>query len=192
MATLEQRKSILNLYNSGITPDIIALEMDLSQEDITNILKEVAVNQESETTTKSTSNKRPAIPLISSLYLDTVVNIDLAIKQAQRRVWQVLKIKSNFDISMEETQNILQGFAGSKGTFVILYIDLVESTNLSMILPVDSLTTIIRAFTQEMSMMIAAYGGYVLKYVGDAIWHFLWLQNMIKRRNRIIMCICHV
>lgn len=40
MTTLEQRKSILNLYNSGITPDIIALEMDLSQDDITNILKE--------------------------------------------------------------------------------------------------------------------------------------------------------
>ena len=58
---------------------------------------------------------------------------------------------------MEETQNILQGFAGSKGTFVILYIDLVESTNLSMILPVESLTTIIRAFTQEMSMMIALW-----------------------------------
>lgn len=192
MTTLEQRKSILNLYNSGITPDIIALEMDLSQEDITNIIKEAAVNQESETTTKSTSNKRPTMPLISSLYLDTVVNIDLAIKQAQRRVWQVLKIKSDFDISMEETQNILQGFAGSKGTFVILYIDLVESTNLSMILPVDSLTTIIRAFTQEMSMMIAAYGGYVLKYVGDAILAFLWLQNMIKRRNRIIIFICHV
>ena len=130
MTTLEQRKSILNLYNSGITPDIIALEMDLSQEDITNILKEAAVDQESETTTKSTSNKRPTMPLISSLYLDTVVNIDLAIKQAQRRVWQVLKIKSNFDISMEETQNLIQGFAGSKGTFVILYIDLVESTNL--------------------------------------------------------------
>ena len=40
MTTLEQRKSILNLYNSGITPDIIALEMDLSQDDIMNILKE--------------------------------------------------------------------------------------------------------------------------------------------------------
>ena len=39
MTTLEQRKSILNLYNSGITSDIIALEMDLSQEDILNIIK---------------------------------------------------------------------------------------------------------------------------------------------------------
>ena len=186
MTTLEQRKSILNLYNSGITPDIIALEMDLSQDDIMNILKEAsAVNQDSETTTtKLKSNKRPNMPLISSLYLDTVVNIDLAIKRAQLRVWQVLKIKSDFDISMEDTQNILQGFAGSKGTFVILYIDLVESTKLSMILPVDSLTTIIRAFTQEMSMMIAAYGGYVLKYVGDAILAFFVVTEYDKEKKQ--------
>lgn len=129
MTTIEQRKSILNLYNSGITPDIIALEMDLSQEDILNIIKESAADQDSETaasvatSTKLKSDKQPNTPLISSLYLDTVVNIDLAIKQAQRRVWQVLKIKSDFDISMEETQKILQSLAGSKGTFVILYID---------------------------------------------------------------------
>src|ERR671918_2450229 len=141
MPTVEQRKSILNLYNSGITPDIIALEMDLSQDDILNIIKESAADQDSETaasvatSTKLKSDKQPNTPLISSLYLDTVVNIDLAIKQAQRRVWQVLKIKSDFDISMEETQKILQSLAGSKGTFVILYIDLVESTKLSMILP---------------------------------------------------------
>ena len=52
MPTVEQRKSILNLYNSGITPDIIALEMDLSQDDIMNILKESAVNQDSENISK--------------------------------------------------------------------------------------------------------------------------------------------
>ena len=40
MTSLEQRKSILNLYNSGITPDIIALEMDLSQDEILKILKD--------------------------------------------------------------------------------------------------------------------------------------------------------
>ena len=52
MPTVEQRKSILNLYNSGITPDIIALEMDLSQDDIMNILKESAVNQDSGTSAR--------------------------------------------------------------------------------------------------------------------------------------------
>jgi adenylate cyclase len=43
---------------------------------------------------------------------------------------------------------------------------------LLMTLPVDRLATIIQAFSQEMSLMIAAYGGYVLKYVGDAILAF--------------------
>jgi adenylate cyclase len=183
MTTLEQRKSILNLYNSGITPDIIALEMDLSQEDIMDIINEDVMNQKSETKTTS-SKKQSDMPLLSSIYLDTVVNIDLAIKHAQHRVWQVLKIKPDFDISMEETQNILQSYAGSKGTFVILYIDLVESTRLSMILSVDSLTTIIRAFTQEMSMMIETYGGYVLKYIGDAILAFFVVTEYDKEKKQ--------
>jgi hypothetical protein len=56
MTTLEQRKSILNLYNSGITPDIIALEMDLSQEDIMNIINEAVMDQKSET--KTTSSRK--------------------------------------------------------------------------------------------------------------------------------------
>jgi adenylate cyclase len=66
----------------------------------------------------------------------------------------------------------LNRFSRSKVTFVILHIDLVGSTQLSMTLPLDRLTTIIQTFTQEMSMIIALYGGYVLKYIGDAILAF--------------------
>ncbi|HET6808077.1 MAG TPA: adenylate/guanylate cyclase domain-containing protein, partial [Nitrososphaera sp.] len=60
----------------------------------------------------------------------------------------------------------------SKVTLVILHIDLVGSTRLSSTLPADRLAAIIQAFTQEMSITISAYGGYVLKYVGDAILAF--------------------
>src|SRR5437773_10767088 len=55
---------------------------------------------------------------------------------------------------------------------VILHIDLVGSTRLSSTLPADRLAAIVQAFTQEMSITITAYGGYVLKYVGDAILAF--------------------
>jgi adenylate cyclase len=79
---------------------------------------------------------------------------------------------AQFDISMEETDKILRKFSRSKVTFVILHIDLVGSTQLSMTLPLDRLTTIIQTFTQEMSTIIALYGGYVLKYIGDAILAF--------------------
>lgn len=167
--SLEQRETIINLHKSGISPDIIALQMDLNQENVMNIINEA----NSHKTNKRTSKKRLRdAPLLSGLYLDTIVNVDLAIKQAQSRIWQALKVKPQFNISMEETQNILESYEGSKVTFVILYIDLVESTRLSMMLPIHRLATIIQAFTQEMSMLIQAYGGYILKYVGDAILAF--------------------
>jgi class 3 adenylate cyclase len=73
---------------------------------------------------------------------------------------------------MEETQNVLEMYAKSKVMLVILHIDIVGSTTMSMTLPVDRLATIIQAFMQEMSLITAAYGGYVLKYVGDAVFAF--------------------
>src|SRR6185437_4494141 len=48
---------------------------------------------------------------------------------------------------------ILNQFSKSKVTFVILHIDLVGSTQLSMTLPLERLTTIIQTFSQEMSIM---------------------------------------
>jgi len=41
-----------------------------------------------------------------------------------------------------------------------------------MTLPVDKLVTIIRAFSHELSSVVENYGGYVLKYVGDAVITF--------------------
>jgi adenylate cyclase len=175
--SLEQRETILNLYKSGISPDVIALQMDLNREDVIAIINETNIYK----TNKRNSKKRQRdAPLLSGLYLDTIVNVDLAIKQAQSRIWQALKVKPQFNISMEETQNILESYEGSKVTFVILYIDLVESTRLSMMLPIDRLATIIQAFTQEMSMLIEAYGGYILKYVGDAILAFFVVPEYDK------------
>lgn len=112
------------------------------------------------------------IPLLTKFYFDELVNISKAIQLAQSRMWRALKVGSEFNISMDETQHILEIYAKSKVTLVILHVDLVESTRLLMTLPVDRLATIIQAFSQEMSLMIAAYGGYVLKYVGDAILAF--------------------
>ena len=95
-------------------------------------------------------------------------------------MWKALKVKSDFDISVEETQNILKNYAESKTTFLILYIDLVDSTRLSMTLPVNRLATIVRAFSQEMSLIISAYGGYVLSKLVMRFWHFLlWTRQII-------------
>ena len=169
-----QLQTILNLYNSGIPADIISLQLDINQEEVDRIIENMKKEEERK---KISVRQASDVPSLSSFYLDAVVNIDSAIKMAQSRIWKALKAEPEFNISFEETNNILEKYAKSKVTLVILHIDLVGSTRLSMTLPVDRLATIIQAFTQEMSLMIQAYGGYVLKYIGDAILAFFIVRS---------------
>jgi class 3 adenylate cyclase len=53
-----------------------------------------------------------------------------------------------------------------------MYVDLVDSTEMSRDLPIDKLVTVIRAFTHELSSVIENYDGLILKYVGDGIISF--------------------
>jgi class 3 adenylate cyclase len=164
-----QRQTVFNLYNSGIPSDIIALQMDISEEEVDRIVENV--NKEEER--KKISVKQALdTPSMGSFYLDAVFDLESAIKDTQSRVWKALKVESDFNVSTEETQNVLEKFAKSKVTLVILDIALVDSTRLSMTLPVERFATLIQAFTQEMSLMVRAYGGYILKYVGNAILSF--------------------
>jgi class 3 adenylate cyclase len=166
-----QRQTLLSLYNSGIARDVISWQLDISLEEVDKIIEEEEESKKQQSVSAKNASEISSIG--NSFYLDAIVNIDLVIRNAQTRMWKALKSGgAQFDISMEETAKILNRFSRSKVTFVILHIDLVGSTQLSMTLPLDRLTTIIQTFTQEMSMIIALYGGYVLKYIGDAILAF--------------------
>src|SRR3954453_4194308 len=98
-------------------------------------------------------------------------------KKSQNRVWNTLGGEPEFIISVAETQNVLSEFASSKMKFVILNVDLVGSTKLSMTLPLDRLTKMIQTFNQEMSLIVKEFGGFVLKYVGDAVLAFFVVSS---------------
>jgi adenylate cyclase len=167
----QHRQTIINLYNSGILPDMISTQLDISKVEVHKVIKEDASEEERKhKAVKRASNASS----VGMFYLDAVVSIDLAIKHAQHSMWKALRgAVPEFNISMvEEAQNVLENYAKSKVTFVILHIDIVGSTTMSMTIPVERLATIVQTFTQEMSLIIAAYGGYVLKYVGDSVLAF--------------------
>jgi len=105
------------------------------------------------------------------------VDLNSMMKNSQTRVRQALTGKPEFVMSLVETQNVLEKFAKSKTTFVVLHVDLVGSTKMAMRLPLDRLTMIIQAFNQEISVAVKAFGGYILKYVGDAILAFFVLPG---------------
>ena len=92
--------------------------------------------------------------------------------QTQKRLWKALKRKYKYNSTLDPAQNYLRKHADSKICLAVLYVDLVGSTNLCMTISVDKLATIIRAFTYEMSFVVQTYGGFVLKYVGDAVISF--------------------
>jgi adenylate cyclase len=100
------------------------------------------------------------------------VGLNSIMKKSQTRVRKTLEGKPEFVMSLVETQNVLAKFAKYKTTFVVLHVDLVGSTKMAMRLPLDMLTMMIQAFNQEMSIIVKAFGGYILKYVGDAVLAF--------------------
>src|SRR5919112_1861328 len=117
------------------------------------------------------------------MYTDTVSNRDKTIEESLNRLQKLLETNPDFNISFKETQNILEKFVGVKTNLVILNIDLVGSTKMSFDLSLDKLTTIIRSFAQEMSIIISEYGGYVLKFVGDAVLAFFVFEDMLYKNK---------
>jgi adenylate cyclase len=104
-------------------------------------------------------------------------------RRSQARVWKTLEGEPEFIISVADTQNTLAKSARSKMYFVILNVDLVASTKLSMTLPLDRLTMMIQAFNQEMSLIVKEFGGFILKYVGDAVLAFFPIPNHRSQPN---------
>ena len=133
-----QQQTLWNLYRSGIPTETIAFQLDMSLEEV-DMLIEKTRNEQEQLSAKLKSSGLYAASSMDLFYLDAVVNIDLAIKRAQNSMWEALKSESTFDFSMEETHKILDKFANSKVSLVILHIDLVDSTRLSMTLPIERL-----------------------------------------------------
>ena len=166
---VEQTATIINLYNSGIDPEVIALELDIPEDAVIQIIND-------EEKRKKIQNHADNISL-NQLYLDAIIDVDSVVKDSQIRIWKSLKANPEFNISINEMQKILEKFMESKVNLVILNIDLVGSTKMSLNLPIDKLTTIIRSFAQEMTLIVSMYGGYVLKYIGDAVLAFFIIDS---------------
>jgi len=162
------------LHSSGIPLEIISLQLDLPQSEVEKVIEEEAIADKMKV---HAIKKISETPSLDSFYLDAVFDLDTAIELAQSRTWKALNAIPEFNISFKKTYDVLEQFVGSKVTLVILHIDIVGSTKLSMGLPADKLAVIIQTFTHEMSVIIDTYGGFILKYVGDAILAFFLVRN---------------
>jgi adenylate cyclase len=73
------------------------------------------------------------------------------------------------DLSTDSCRKYLQRKVNTKTNVVVMYVDIAGSTQMSHDLSSLDLALIIQIFSQEVILAIEKFGGYVLKFVGDAV-----------------------
>jgi adenylate cyclase len=89
--------------------------------------------------------------------------------QIRARVRKTLKNGVQLDMSTQESRKLLRRHVNSKTNFVFLFVDINNSTQMSLSMQEDRFALLIQVFAQEISVVVSGYGGYVFKYVGDAV-----------------------
>jgi class 3 adenylate cyclase len=111
------------------------------------------------------------------------------VSKSKKRVIKTLT--ENFEyhhLALSRSNKFLRNHDSERLPMFVLYVDLVDSTQMSANLKPDSLNVIIRTFSQEMSYIIEDFGGYVLKFVGDAVLAYFFEDKSSKKADDIIKC----
>jgi len=118
-----------------------------------------------------------------------ILDTESLIKETQKRVWGSLKKGYQYDYSVDESDKFLREHVSQRMHMIVLFVDLVGSTEMSLTLPAEKLGIIISSFSQEMQYVLRHHGGYVLKFVGDAvIGYFLAEENPLAVSDNAVNC----
>ncbi len=91
------------------------------------------------------------------------------LEQIRARVMRTLNDGIQLDMSNEECKKFLKRHVHSKTNLVIIFVDINNSTQMSLSLSEKNFALILQTFAQEVGIAVQGYGGYVFKYEGDAV-----------------------
>ena len=91
------------------------------------------------------------------------------LEQIRARITKTLMDGIQLDMSTEESKKLLRRHVNAKTNLVIMFIDINNSTQMSLSLSEDKFALIVQTFAQEVSIAVSGYGGYVFKYEGDGV-----------------------
>jgi hypothetical protein len=142
---------------------------------------------------KDTSSKEQSNPNMIYVLLgknnQKIVDFESMILETQKRVWGALKQGYEYVGITDDSEKFLRKNVFAKFDMIALYVDLVGSTTMTLELPEEKLAIIISSFAQEMASVINLHGGYVLKFVGDAvIGYFVASNNALQSADNAISC----
>ncbi len=146
------------------------------------------VKKESETFETSKHNI-DIVDMLLSKDKDQILDSETMILETQKRVWGALKKGYEYSGMVDESDQFLRKNVFSKLYIIVLYVDLVGSTTMTLELPAEKIAIIISSFSQEMAAVIRQHRGYVLKFVGDAvIGYFVSEESGIIAADNAVLC----
>ncbi len=138
---------------------------------------------------RDSSSSPNVVDMLLSQKSDKITDSETMILETQKRVWGALKKGYEYTGLTNESEIFLRKNVFSKIDMVVLYVDLVGSTTMTLELPEEKLAIIISSFSQEMASVIRLHKGYVLKFVGDAvIGYFVATDNAIMASDNAVNC----
>ncbi len=130
---------------------------------------------------KESDKSQRSVDIINTIPVknkDQILDSETMILEIQKRVWGALKKGYEYSGVVDESDQFLRKHVFSKLDMVVLYVDLVGSTTMTLEMPAEKIAIIISSFSQEMATVIRQHHGYVLKFVGDAvIGYFISKEN---------------
>ena len=132
-------------------------------------MTENEINQESETLEKKSDQNSDNVDMQLDKHNEEIVDSETMILETQKRVWGALKKGYEYSGMVDESDQFLRKHVFSKLGMVVLYVDLVGSTTMTLEMPAEKIAIIVSSFSQEMAAVIRQHHGYVLKFVGDAV-----------------------
>ena len=143
--------------------------------------KEINTNQDSDNADESNN----VVDMLLSKNQIQTLDSETMILETQKRVWAALKKGYEYSGLIDESDAFLRKNVFSKLDMVVLYVDLVGSTTMTLEMPPEKIAIIISSFSQEMAAVIRQHNGYVLKFVGDAVIGYFVGEGMYKGDNAV-------
>jgi len=119
---------------------------------------------------------------------EKTIDSETMIQETQKRIWKSLKHGIEYDATVDRSDAFLRQHVNEKIHMVVLFVDLVGSTNISLTLPEEKVAIIISSFAQEMALAIKQHNGFVLKFVGDAVIGYFMHTSVLIAADNAVSC----
>jgi len=142
----------------------------------------------SETTPNQTTSASNMVDMMLGKENEKTIDSETMIKETQKRIWKCLKQGVEYDATVDRSDAFLRQHVNEKLNMVVLYVDLVGSTNITLRLPTEKIAIIISSFAQEMALAIRQNNGYILKFVGDAVIGYFMHSSVLIAADNAVSC----